>query len=375
MSGWRHRQALLDCLGRLVPRRSRAEALEQGACGAENASLDRRGTLYPTRSIVAAQKLGFYICARSSFPDREPVAELPEITAYVRALEQRILGQVVETVRIRTPSLLRTFDPRVSELEGRRLTSVRRVGKRIVFELEGEFFAIIHLMIAGRLWWRKRGATIPRKRGHAAFDFPNGTLLLTEASTHKRASLHVVRGEEALAALDPGGVEPLEVDFPAFRKALLRENRTLKRALTDPRILSGIGNAHSDEILLEARLSPVRRTRQLDQEELQRLFESTRRSLSEWVERLRTDFGDEFPEKITAFHEAMMAHGKFGQPCPQCGAPIQRIVYGGRETNYCAGCQTGGKLLKDRALSKLLRDDWPATLEELEEGIAARRKA
>ena len=300
--------------------------------------------------------------------------ELPEITAYVHALEQRVLGQVVETVRIRTPSLLRTFDPRVSELQGRRVTSVRRVGKRIVLELEGGFFAVIHLMIAGRLWWRERGSAIPKKRGHAAFDFPNGTLLLTEASTHKRASLHVVRGEQALAALDPGGVEPLEVDFHAFREALLRENRTLKRALTDPRILSGIGNAHSDEILLGARLSPVRRTRQLDQEELQRLFESTRRSLSEWVERLRTDFGDEFPEKITAFHAAMMAHGKFGQPCPQCGGPIQRIVYGERETNYCPVCQTGGKLLKDRALSKLLREDWPATLEELEEGIEARRK-
>ena len=301
--------------------------------------------------------------------------ELPEITAYVHALEQRVLGQVVETVRIRTPSLLRTFDPRVSELQGRCVTSVRRVGKRIVLELEGGFFAVIHLMIAGRLWWRERGAAIPKKRGHAAFDFPNGTLLLTEATTHKRASLHVVRGEQALAALDPGGVEPLEVDFHAFREALLRENRTLKRALTDPRILSGIGNAHSDEILLGARLSPVRRTRQLDQEELQRLFESTRRSLSEWVERLRTDFGDEFPEKITAFHAAMMAHGKFGQPCPQCGGPIQRIVYGERETNYCPGCQTGGKLLKDRALSKLLREDWPATLEDLEEGIEARRKA
>ena len=300
--------------------------------------------------------------------------ELPEITAYIRALEQRALGQVLETVRIRTPSLLKTFDPRVSELEGRRLTAMRRMGKRIVFELEEEFFAVIHLMISGRLQWSGKGASVPKKRGHAAFDFSNGTLLLTEASTHKRASLHVVRGEEALAGLDPGGVEPLEVDFQEFRDALLRENRTLKRALTDPRILSGIGNAHSDEILLDARLSPVRRTRQLDPEELQRLFESTRRSLGEWVERLRTDFGDEFPTKITAFHEAMMAHGKFGQPCPQCGAPIQRIVYGERETNYCPACQTGGKLLKDRALSKLLREDWPATLEELEEGIESRRK-
>ena len=301
--------------------------------------------------------------------------ELPEVTAYIRALEKRVLGQVVETIRIRTPSLLKTFDPRVSELEGRRLKSVRRMGKRIVFELEGKFFAVIHLMISGRLHWTEKGASIPRKRGHAAFDFPNGTLLLTEVSTHKRASLHVVRGEEALAALDPGGVEPLEVDYPEFRKALLRENRTLKRALTDPRILSGIGNAHSDEILLDSRLSPVRRTHQLDEEELLRLFESTRRSLSEWVERLGKEFGDEFPKKITAFHEAMMAHGKFGQPCPQCGAPIQRIVYGERETNYCPTCQTGGKLLKDRALSKLLREDWPATLEEREEGIVARRKA
>ena len=304
---------------------------------------------------------------------QESVPELPEVTAYIRALEQRILGQVVEAVRIRTPSLLRTFDPRVSELEGRRLTDLRRLGKRIVFELEGEFFAVIHLMIAGRLGWTARGASIPKKWGHAAFDFPNGTLLLTEASTHKRASLHVVQGEEALAALDPGGIEPLEVDYADFRDALLRENRTLKRALTDPRILSGIGNAHSDEILLEARLSPVRRTRQLDQEELQRLFESTRRSLTEWVERLSTEFGGEFPNKITAFHEAMRVHGKFGQPCPRCGTTIQRIVYGARETNYCPNCQTGGKLLKDRALSKLLREDWPATLEELEENIAARK--
>ena len=300
--------------------------------------------------------------------------ELPEITAYIRALKHRVLGQVVEAVRIRTPSLLKTFDPRVSELEGRRVMEVRRVGKRIVFELEGGFFAVIHLMISGRLSWKEKGASIPKKRGHAAFDFSNGTLLLTEASTHKRASLWVVRGEEALAALDPGGIEPLEVDYSDFRDALLRENRTLKRALTDPKILSGIGNAHSDEILLRARLSPVRRTRQLDQEELLRLFESTRRSLKEWVERLQREFGDEFSKKITAFHEAMMAHGKFGQPGPQCGTPIQRIVYGERETNYCPNCQTGGKLLKDRALSKLLREDWPATLEEWEDSIEARQK-
>jgi formamidopyrimidine-DNA glycosylase len=279
----------------------------------------------------------------SPCPGDDPVPELPEITAYIRALEQRVLGQVLEKVRIRTPSLLKTFDPRVSDLEGRRVKAVRRVGKRIVFELEEGFFAVVHLMISGRLRWADPGVIIPKKRGHAAFDFSNGSLLLTEASTHKRASLHAVRGEAALAALDPGGVEPLEADYPEFREALLRENRTLKRALTDPRILSGIGNAHSDEILLDARLSPVRRTRQLDEDELRRL------------------------------HSAMMAHGKFGQPCPKCDAPIQRIVYGARETNYCPNCQTGGKLLKDRALSKLLREDWPASLEELEEGIAARR--
>lgn len=300
---------------------------------------------------------------------------MPEIIAYLDALESRVVGQVLEWVRIRTPSLLRTFDPKVSALEGRRVTGVRRMGKRVVLQLEGDLFAVIHLMISGRFQWKEAGAPIPKKRAHAALDFPNGTLLLTEASTHKRASLHVVRGEEALAELDPGGAEPLEVDLVGFREALLRENRTLKRALTDPRILSGIGNAHSDEILLEAGLSPVQRTRQLDDDAIERLFEATRRSLTEWVARLRDEFGDQFPKKITAFHPAMGAHGKFGEPCPRCGAPIQRIVYGERETNYCAPCQTGGKLLKDRALSRLLREDWPRTLEELEEGLDSRRKA
>ena len=300
--------------------------------------------------------------------------ELPEIVAYIDALESRVVDQVLETVRIRTPSLLRTYEPRVSELEGKRVTGLRRIGKRVVLELEEDLFAVIHLMISGRFQWKERGAAIPKKRAHAALDFSNGTLLLTEASSHKRASLHVVRGEEALAGLDPGGVEPLEVGLEGFREALLRENRTLKRALTDPRIFSGIGNAHSDEILLEAGLSPVKRTGQLDNGEIERLFEATRRSLTEWVARLREEFGEDFPSKITAFHPAMGAHGKFGEPCPRCGAPIQRIVYGGRETNYCAPCQTGGKLLKDRALSRLLREDWPRTLEELEEGLEARRK-
>lgn len=300
--------------------------------------------------------------------------ELPEIVAYIDALETRVVGQTLEKVRIRTPSLLRTYDPRVSELEGKRVTGVRRIGKRVVFELEGDLFAVIHLMISGRFQWKEPGAAIPKKRAHAAFDFRNGTLLLTEASTHKRASLHVVRGEDALADLDPGGLEPLEAGLEDFREAMLRENRTLKRALTDPRLLSGIGNAHSDEILLEAGLSPVKRTRQLSDEELERLFEATRRSLKEWIARLRKEFGEDFPKKITAFHPAMGAHGKFGEPCPRCASPIQRIVYGERETNYCPTCQTGGRLLKDRALSRLLREDWPKTLEELEEGLESRRK-
>ncbi len=300
--------------------------------------------------------------------------ELPEVVAYIHALERRLVGKVLEKVRVRTPSILRTYEPRVSELEGKRVGRLRRLGKRVVLEMEDELFAAIHLMIAGRFQWKPRGAAIPRKRAHAAFDFPNGTLLLTEASSHKRASLHVVRGEEALSKLDPGGLEPLEVGRETFHEALFKENRTLKRALTDPRIFSGIGNAHSDEILLRARLSPARRTRQLDEDEVARLFEATRSSLSEWVHRLRQEFGEDFPNKITAFHPAMGAHGKHGEPCPRCAAPIQRIVYGERETNYCAPCQTGGKLLRDRALSRLLREDWPRTLEELEEGVRPRRK-
>lgn len=303
---------------------------------------------------------------------RTPVPELPEIVTYIAALERRLVGRVLERVRIRTPSLLRTYDPRVSELEGREVVGLRRMGKRVVFEMNHDLFAVIHLMISGRFQWKERGAA--QKRAHAAFDFPNGTLLLTEASSHKRTSLHVIRGEEALSELDPGGVEPLEASLGTFRGALLKENRTLKRALTDPRIFSGIGNAHSDEILLEARLSPVKRTRQLDEGEVARLFEATRRSLTEWVARLGEEWGTDFPKKVTAFHPAMGAHGKYGEPCPWCGAPIQRIVYGERETNYCAPCQTGGRLLKDRALSRLLREDWPRTLEELDEGLESRRR-
>ncbi len=293
--------------------------------------------------------------------------EYPEISLYLGALEQRISGQILEKVRLRSPSLLRTWDTPLSAIEGLRVQGLRRIGKRVVWQMESDLFVVIHLMISGRFRWKPPGAAIPGKVGHAAFDFPTGSLLLTEASSHKRASLHVVPGEDALAALDPGGLEPLDASLAEFKEALLRENRTLKRALTDPRILSGIGNAHSDEILLFARLSPVRLTRQLSGEEMARLYETTRSSLREWAARLREEAGDAFPEKVTAFHPAMAAHGKFGEPCPVCGSPIQRIKYAQKETNYCPTCQTGGRLLADRALSRLLSKDWPRTLEELEE--------
>jgi formamidopyrimidine-DNA glycosylase len=300
--------------------------------------------------------------------------ELPEVELYLHALKPRIRGEVLESVRIRSPSLLRTFDPPVSDLVGKRVLSLERMGKRIVWSMEGGLFAVFHLMVTGRFKWRSVRATVLRKGAHGAFDFPGGSLLLTEAGTKKKASLHVVRGEESLEDLDPGGVEPLETDLTGFRNALMRENRTLKRALTDPRILSGIGNAHSDEILLYAGLSPVRRTRQLKEDEVERLFKVTVTSLAEWVSRLREEAGDAFPEKVTAFHSAMAAHGKYGEPCPICGTAIQRIVYESRETNYCPTCQTGGKLLADRSLSRILREDWPRTLEELEEVTRSRRR-
>ena len=293
--------------------------------------------------------------------------ELPEITAYVEGLERTILGHPLERIRSSSPSLVRTWDPPLSAAEGLRVLGLRRLGKRIVWAMEEDLFLVFHLMITGRFKWTKRGASVPRKRAHGAFDFPDGTLLLTEQSTHKRASLHVVRGEEALAALDPGGIDPLSASFEQFASALRSESRTLKRALTDPRVLSGIGNAHSDEILLFARLSPLQLTRNLSDEEVERLRQVTRASLTGWTERLRGEFGDAFPDRITAFHPAMAAHGKYGEPCPVCGSPIQRIKYADRETNYCATCQTGGKVLADRGMSRLLGDDWPRTLEELEE--------
>lgn len=293
--------------------------------------------------------------------------EIPEVTAYLEGLERTILGRTLEGTRVRSPSLLRTWDPPLSAAEGLEVTGLRRLGKRIVWEMEEDVFLVFHLMITGRFKWTKPGAAVPRKRAHGAFDFANGTLLLTEQSTKKRASLHVVRGEEALAELDPGGLEVGSASLDAFSERLRRENRTLKRALTDPRIFSGIGNAHSDEILLFARLSPLQRTANLDDDAVERLYRETRRSLEEWTERLRGEFGDAFPGRITAFHPEMAAHGKYGEPCPVCDSPIQRIKYADRETNYCATCQTDGKVLADRGMSRLLGDDWPRTLEELEE--------
>lgn len=296
--------------------------------------------------------------------------ELPEITAYVEGLGRVIGGRTLTRIRVRSPSLLKTWDPPLSVAEGRRVVGIERIGKRVVWVLEGDLFLVFHLMITGRFKWAKPGIAVPKKRAHGAFDFENGTLLLTEQSTKKRASLHVLEGRSRLSDVDPGGIEVLTASRDDFAAALRRENRTLKRALTDPRILSGIGNAHSDEILLFARLSPLQRTSNLSDEEVAELYEVTQRLLLEWIERLRAEFGAGFPGKITAFHPAMSAHGKYGEPCPTCGSPIQRIKYADRETNYCATCQTGGKVLADRGMSRLLGDDWPSTLEELEELLA-----
>lgn len=292
--------------------------------------------------------------------------ELPEVALYLHALKERVQGERLRRVRVRSPSLLKSWDPPLSEVRGKVVEDARRIGKRMVLCLEDDLFCVVHLMVAGRFQWRSPGADVPRRRGHAAFDFARGTLLLTEAGTQKRASLHVVRGQAALAEHDPGGIEPLEASLSEFATAIRRENRTLKRALTDPRILSGIGNAHSDEILLRARLSPVRLSRQLTDAEVARLHGAVQASLREWCARLVDEAAGRFPSKVTAFHPAMAAHGKYGRPCPRCGTPIQRIVYAARETNYCPQCQTGGRLLADRALSRLLGRDWPKSLEEME---------
>jgi len=294
------------------------------------------------------------------------VPELPDVDVYVAALEARIKGATLERIRLSSPFLLRTVTPPLSAAEGKAVTGVRRLGKRVVIALSGDLFLAIHLMIAGRLHWKEKGAKLAGKLNLAAFDFSGGTLTLTEAGTKKRASLHVVSGEADLAALNRGGIEPLDATLDAFRDALTRENRTLKRALTDPAIFSGIGNAYSDEILHAAKLSPTQLTRNLDDAEVARLRDATRLTLTGWRDRLTEEAGDTFPEKVTAFRPGMAVHGRFKEPCPACGAPVQRIVYAENEANYCARCQTGGKLLADRALSKLLGKDWPRTLEELE---------
>jgi formamidopyrimidine-DNA glycosylase len=292
--------------------------------------------------------------------------ELPDISAYITALEARILGQKLLHVRLGSVFLLRTVEPKLESAEGRTVTELRRIGKRIAIGLEGDLWLVLHLMIAGRLHWGPPNTKIPAKRGLLALDFPNGTLLLTEAGSKRRASLHVFGSTEALNEIDPGGIEVFSTTLEGFRNALTRENRTLKRALTDPRILSGIGNAYSDEILHAARLSPILQTHKLTDEQWQRLFTATRETLTLWINRFNAETKEKFPEHVTAFRPEMATHGKFNQPCPRCGSPIQRIQYADNETNYCPTCQTGGKLLADRGLSRLLGSDWPRTLDELE---------
>ena len=300
--------------------------------------------------------------------------ELPDVTVYIEALEERVLNQAIKKIRLGSPFVLRSFEPPVREAEGKRVLRLRRLGKRVVFELADDLFLVVHLMIAGRFHWKPPGAKIARKYGLAAFDFPSGTLLLTEAGTKKRASLHLMSGIDGLQELDPKGLEIFDADFAAFREALTRENHTLKRALTDPRLFSGIGNAYSDEILHRARLSPVQLTSRLKESEMEMLYGAIRETLLEWIERLRQQRGKDFPERVTAFRNEMAVHGKFRKPCPVCGSPVQRIVHAENETNYCARCQTGGKLLADRSLSRLLKEDWPRSLEELEEGNRSRTK-
>jgi formamidopyrimidine-DNA glycosylase len=292
--------------------------------------------------------------------------ELPDIAAYITALESRIVGEQIEHVRLASPFLLRTVEPPLASVEGRRVTELRRIGKRIAIGLEDELWLVLHLMIAGRLHWKTKGATLAGRNQLAAFDFPSGSLVLTEAGAKRRASLHVLKGEENLRAIDPGGIEVFACDVSSFQAALTAENRTLKRALTDPRIVSGIGNAYSDEILHTAQLSPITLTRKLSGEQWERLFAATRSTLQRWIEQLQAEARANFPEKVTAFRKNMSVHGRYGQPCPRCGDPIQRIRYANNETNYCARCQTGGKVLADRSLSRLLGADWPRTLEELE---------
>jgi formamidopyrimidine-DNA glycosylase len=291
--------------------------------------------------------------------------ELPDVTVYIEALERRVVGQALERVRLASPFVLRSFDPPLAAIEGRTVQGLRRIGKRIVLDFGTGLYAVIHLMIAGRLHWRALGEKKKPQGIVASFEFANGTLHFTEAGTRKRASLTLVRGEESLGALDPGGIEPLAAAFGAFDAALRRESHTLKRALTDPRLFSGIGNAYSDEILHAARLSPLRLTRSLTEQEARRLHEAVRETLASWTDILRAEAGARFPEKVTAFRAGMAVHGRYKQPCPVCGSPVQHIVYAENECNYCASCQTGGKLLADRSLSRLLKDDWPKTIDDL----------
>lgn len=292
--------------------------------------------------------------------------ELPDILLYLRALAPRIVGRQATGVRLASPFLLRSVEPPLSAIESRTIVGLRRLGKRVVIEAQDELFLVFHLMIAGRFRWKPPRAPIPGKVGLFALDFEHGTLVLTEAGSKRQASLYVVEGEDALARHDPGGLEVMEADLPRFAEALRRDNHTLKRALTDPHLFSGIGNAYSDEILHAARMSPFKQTGNMNDAEVRRVYDAVRVTLSNWTARLQRDAGENFPEKVTAFREGMAVHGRYGQPCPDCGAPVQRVVYAANEANYCANCQTGGRLLADRSLSRLLKDDWPRTLEELE---------
>lgn len=299
--------------------------------------------------------------------------ELPDVLLYIECLRSRIVGQTLERVRLASPFVLRSVSPPISAINRKTVKRLRRLGKQIVLEFDGELFLIIHLMIAGRFQWKERGAKVPAKLGLAAFDFPAGTLLLTEAGSKKRASLHMAQGEKALEHFNRGALEVLESTLEEFRVALTKENHTLKRALTDPRLFSGIGNAYSDEILHRARLSPMKLTSKLTGEEIARLQAATKSTLSEWIERLRRETGQAFPSKVTAFRPEMAVHGRYGEPCPDCGSPVQHIVYAENECNYCATCQTGGRLLADRAMSRLLKEDWPRSLDEWELHIESRR--
>jgi formamidopyrimidine-DNA glycosylase len=299
--------------------------------------------------------------------------ELPDVLLYIESLKPRVLNQQLEHLRLASPFVVRSVTPPISTIDGRTVLALRRLGKQIVFEFDGDLFLVVHLMIAGRFQWKERGARIPAKLGLAAFDFSSGTLLLTEAGSKKRASLHLVRGKDSLVAFDRGALEVLDSSLEDFRKVLTRENHTVKRSLTDPRLFSGIGNAYSDEILHRARLSPMKLTWKLSDEEISRLHAATKSTLAEWIERLRVEAGSKFPSKVTAFRPEMAVHGRYGKPCPVCGSPVQHIVYAENECNYCATCQTDGRLLADRALSRLLKQDWPRSLDEWETHLEARR--